>query len=92
VAITSQGVTFLGAKCTREWPFAKLIRVKHFDDRPWTGIQVTTRERMSGFTYRGLRSVPHDAGCRSPALSTGQGGRGTARALGRSRTPRHNPA
>jgi hypothetical protein len=55
VAITSQGVTFLGAKCTREWPFAKLIRVKHFDDRPWTGIQVTTRERMSGFTYRGLR-------------------------------------
>jgi hypothetical protein len=55
VAITNQRVAFLGAKFTREWPFTKLIRVKHFDEQPWTGIQVTTRERMSGFTYRGLR-------------------------------------
>jgi hypothetical protein len=55
VAITTQRVAFLGAKYSREWPFAKLIRVKHFDNQPWTGIQATTRERMSGFTYRGLR-------------------------------------
>jgi hypothetical protein len=55
VAITTQRVAFLGAKYSREWPFAKLIRVKHFENQPWTGIQATTRERMSGFTYRGLR-------------------------------------
>jgi plasmid stabilization system protein ParE len=55
ISITTQRVAFSGAKYTREWPFAKLIRVKHFDEQPWTGIRVTTRERMSGFTYRGLR-------------------------------------
>src|SRR5438132_1250895 len=55
VAISSHRVVFLGAKCTREWPFAKLIRLKHFEHQPWTGIQVTTRDRLSGFTYRGLR-------------------------------------
>jgi hypothetical protein len=55
VSITTQRVAFAGAKHTREWPFAKLIRVKHFDEQPWTGIRVTTRERLSGFTYRGLR-------------------------------------
>jgi hypothetical protein len=55
ISVTTQRVAFSGAKYTREWPFAKLIRVKHFEEQPWTGIRVTTRERMSGFTYRGLR-------------------------------------
>jgi hypothetical protein len=55
VAITTQRVVFMGAKYTREWPLARLVRVEHFEERPWTGLEVTTRERMSGFTYRGLR-------------------------------------
>jgi hypothetical protein len=55
VTFTDRRIVFLGARYTREWPFAKLVGIEHFSNRPWTAIQVSNRQRTSGFTYTGLR-------------------------------------
>ncbi len=53
VTITDQRLVFQGIKATREWGFAKLLGVQHVDDRqwPWTAIQVSNRQKTSGFMY-----------------------------------------
>ena len=55
VTITSQRVVFAGPRYTREWNFSKLIGIEHFEKQPWTAIQVSNRQKTSGFTYKGLR-------------------------------------
>jgi hypothetical protein len=53
VTITNQRVVFQGTKATREWAFTKVLGVQHVDDPkwPWTAIQVSNRQKTSGFTY-----------------------------------------
>ena len=55
VTITSRRVVFTGPRYTREWDFGKLVGIEHFQDQPWTAIQVSNRQKTSGFTYKGLR-------------------------------------
>jgi hypothetical protein len=52
VTITDRRVVFLGGKWTREWSFAKVLGIQHFTNSPWTAIQVSNRDKTSGFTYR----------------------------------------
>ena len=52
VTFTDHRVVFLGAKWTREWSFDKLLGIQHFAGRPWTAIQVSNRQKTSGFTYQ----------------------------------------
>ncbi len=51
IVMTTARVVFLGAKRTVEWAFAKLIAVQHYHDRPWTAIQVSNRQKVTGITY-----------------------------------------
>jgi hypothetical protein len=49
--ITDQRATFVGAKQTREWSWAKLIGVAHQAGAPWTAIAVSNRQKTSGVGY-----------------------------------------
>ncbi len=49
--ITSQRVVFQGAKVAREWQFSKLLGVSHDPNEPWTALQVSNRQKVSGFLY-----------------------------------------
>lgn len=53
VTITDQRVVFQGAKATREWAFSKLLGIQHVGSHksPWTAIQVSNRQKVSGFMY-----------------------------------------
>jgi len=53
VTITNQRVVFQGTTATREWTFTKLLGLQHVDDpnSPWTALQVSNRQKTSGFTY-----------------------------------------
>lgn len=51
VVVTTQRVVFLGAKRTIEWAFSKLIAIQHYQNRPWTAIQVSNRQKVTGITY-----------------------------------------
>jgi len=51
VTITDQRVVFQGMKQAREWSFAKLLGVQHDPHLPWTAIQVSNRQKVSGFLY-----------------------------------------
>lgn len=55
VTMTSKRVVFTGPRYTREWDFGRLVGVEHFEHQPWTAIQVSNRQKTSGFTYNGLR-------------------------------------
>jgi hypothetical protein len=50
-SITTERVVFQGPKYTREWDFSKLIGMMNPTDIPWTGIQVSNREKTSGIGY-----------------------------------------
>jgi hypothetical protein len=56
VSLTDHRAVFQGGNHTREWDFKKLLGVQHFSDQPWTAIQVSNREKTSGFTYKGTRT------------------------------------
>jgi hypothetical protein len=49
--ITDQRVVFQGDKQAREWAYAKLIGYHHDPAAPWTAIQVSNREKVSGILY-----------------------------------------
>ncbi len=51
VTVTNQRVVFQGMKQTREWAYAKMIGVQHDPNLPWTAIQVSNRQKTSGFLY-----------------------------------------
>ncbi len=51
VAITDQRVVFLGSIRTVEWLFSKLVAIQHYQNRPWTAIQVSNRAKVTGITY-----------------------------------------
>ncbi len=51
VVITDQRVVFMGAKRTVEWAFQKLVAIQHYQNRPWTAIQVSNRQKVTGVTY-----------------------------------------
>jgi len=53
LTITNRRVVFQGPKATREWAFSKLIGFQHVDlaRAPWTAIQVSNRQKTSGFLY-----------------------------------------
>jgi Protein of unknown function (DUF2510) len=53
-SITTQRVVFQGSKYTREWLFSKLIGMVHYSDQPCTAIQVSNRQKTSGFSYPGV--------------------------------------
>lgn len=55
VTFTNQRVVFLGNKYTRVWDFSKLLGVEHNTSAKQTAIQVSNREKTSGFTYPALR-------------------------------------
>lgn len=52
VTMTNQRVVFRGTKQTREWAFAKLVGWSHDDPHPITYLQVSNRQRTSGFGYQ----------------------------------------
>jgi Protein of unknown function (DUF2510) len=49
--ITNQRIVFQGAKQAREWAFAKLLGYQHDQQSPWTPIQVSNRQKVSGIRY-----------------------------------------
>jgi hypothetical protein len=51
VSITNQRVVFQGPKQAREWSYSKLIGMQHDPQQPWTSIQVSNRQKVSGFLY-----------------------------------------
>ena len=51
VVITDQRVVFMGGKRTVEWAFPKLVAIQHYQNRPWTAIQVSNRQKVTGVTY-----------------------------------------
>ena len=51
VHFTTQRLVFLGPRQTREWAFAKLLGVQHDTSAPRTFLQVSNRQKTSGFTY-----------------------------------------
>jgi hypothetical protein len=52
VTMTNQRVVFRGPKQTREWAFAKLVGWTHDDPHPITYLQVSNRQKTSGFGYQ----------------------------------------
>jgi hypothetical protein len=52
ITITNQRVVFRGTKQTREWAFAKLLGWSHDDPHPITYLQVSNRQKTSGFGYQ----------------------------------------
>lgn len=51
VLISDQRVVFAGSKYTREWLYPKLVGFHHNDQMPWTALQVSNREKVSGILY-----------------------------------------
>lgn len=51
ITVTNQRVVFQGASVVREWHFAKLVGVSHDPNLPWTALQVSNRQKVSGFLY-----------------------------------------
>lgn len=51
VTISNQRVVFQGSQQAREWTFSKLLGSQHNQDAPWTAIQVSNRQKVSGFLY-----------------------------------------
>lgn len=49
--ISDQRVVFAGEKATREWLYSKLIGFHHDEHLPWTAIQVSNRQKVSGILY-----------------------------------------
>jgi len=60
ITITNQRVVFQGTKASREWAFSKLLGLQHVDNPkwPWTAIQVSNRQKTSGFTYPAELAAP----------------------------------
>jgi hypothetical protein len=56
LTLTDHRAVFQGDTHTREWHYDKLVGVQHFAKQPWTAIQVSNREKTSGFTYKGTRT------------------------------------
>jgi hypothetical protein len=56
VSLTDHRAVFQGSTHTREWDYDKLVGVQHFAKQPWTAIEVSNREKTSGFTYKGART------------------------------------
>jgi len=51
VLISDQRVVFAGSKQSREWLYPKLIGFHHDDKLPWTALQVSNRQKVSGILY-----------------------------------------
>jgi hypothetical protein len=51
VLISDQRAVFAGTTASREWLYAKVIGFHHDDHLPWTAIQVSNRQKVSGFRY-----------------------------------------
>lgn len=51
VLISDQRVVFAGSKETREWLYTKLIGFHHDEHLPWTALQVSNRQKVSGILY-----------------------------------------
>jgi hypothetical protein len=51
ITITTQRVAFQGSKQAREWAFTKLLGMEHDPRLPLTSIQVSNRQKVSGFLY-----------------------------------------
>jgi hypothetical protein len=51
VTVTDQRVVFQGAKQAREWLFSKLLGYQHSASMPWTALQVSNRQKVSGVLY-----------------------------------------
>jgi hypothetical protein len=51
VYFTTQRLVFLGARQNREWAFAKLLGYQHDPAVPRTFVQVSNRQKVSGFDY-----------------------------------------
>jgi len=51
ITITTQRVAFQGSKQAREWSFIKLLGMEHDPRLPLTSIQVSNRQKVSGFLY-----------------------------------------
>jgi hypothetical protein len=49
--ISDQRVVFAGPKQTREWSYQKLIGFHHDPKLPWTALQVSNRQKVSGILY-----------------------------------------
>jgi len=49
--ITDQRVVFTGSKANREWSWSKCLAVDHDDDRPFSAIAVSNRQKTSGIAY-----------------------------------------
>lgn len=49
--ITTQRVVFVGPHHSREWLFSKMLSMSHDDSRGATYIQVSNRQKTSGFVY-----------------------------------------
>jgi hypothetical protein len=55
VTFTDKRVVFLGSKYTRTWDYPKILGVEHSVQARQTAIQVSNRQKTSGFTYPGVR-------------------------------------
>ena len=51
VTVTDRRVAFQGSKKGREWALAKLQGIEHSSTQPYTLIQVTNRQKISGILY-----------------------------------------
>lgn len=51
VFFTTQRFVFLGTRQNREWAFAKLLGYQHDPEAPRTFVQVSNRQKVSGFDY-----------------------------------------
>jgi hypothetical protein len=51
VMISNQRVVFAGSKQTREWNYQKLVGFHHDPSLPWTALQVSNRQKVSGILY-----------------------------------------
>lgn len=49
--VTNRRAVFQGSKDTREWDFRKLIGITHDPVLPWTSLQVSNRQKVSGVLY-----------------------------------------
>jgi len=57
VLISDQRVVFAGSKQTREWLYPKLIGFHHDAQAPWTALQVSNRQKVSGILYTAESAV-----------------------------------
>lgn len=57
VTITDQRVVFQGTKQAREWTYDKMLGYQNDARLPWTSIQVSNRQKVSGFLYDKANTV-----------------------------------